>query len=182
MQTANNPISHHTSHTMGEGAASSNSGDNSCGANSVGHHTSHTMGQGASSSSSGAHGGGGVAEAQRVDNAIALGASLTDVETYENNENDNESDDASSLGDSLASLDGTAGSVATSMRSSGSLANFKIIDTTLREGEQFATAYFTTETKMKIAKALDDIGVEYLELTRPGSRPNRRRRLRERKR
>lgn len=48
------------------------------------------------------------------------------------------------------------------MRSSGSLANFSIIDTTLREGEQFATAYFTTETKMKIAKALDDIGVEYV--------------------
>ncbi|CAF3590254.1 unnamed protein product [Fusarium graminearum] len=163
MQTANNPISHHTSHTMGEGAASSNSGDNSCGANSVGHHTSHTMGQGASSSSSGANGGGGVAEAQRVDDGI-------NVETY-NNDNDNESDDASSLGDSLASLaslDGTAGSVATSMRSSGSLSNFKIIDTTLREGEQFATAYFTTETKMKIAKALDDIG---LELTSPASSP-----------
>ena len=75
MQTANNPISHHTSHTMGEGAASSNSGDNSCGANSVGHHTSHTMGQGASSSSSGANGGGGVAEAQRVDNGIGMNIS-----------------------------------------------------------------------------------------------------------
>lgn len=50
------------------------------------------------------------------------------------------------------------------MRSSGSLANFNIIDTTLREGEQFATAYFTTETKMKIAKALDDIGVEYVSI------------------
>jgi homocitrate synthase len=48
------------------------------------------------------------------------------------------------------------------MRSSGSLANFRIIDTTLREGEQFANAYFNTETKMKIAKALDDIGVEYV--------------------
>lgn len=52
------------------------------------------------------------------------------------------------------------------MRSSGSLANFNIIDTTLREGEQFATAYFTTETKMKIAKALDDIGVEYVSIPR----------------
>ena len=52
------------------------------------------------------------------------------------------------------------------MRSSGSLANFNIIDTTLREGEQFATAYFTTETKMKIAKALDDIGVEYVSILR----------------
>ncbi|KAH7183269.1 uncharacterized protein B0J16DRAFT_289845 [Fusarium flagelliforme] len=171
MQTANNPISHHTSHTMGEGAASSNSGDNSCGANSVGHHTSHTMGQGASSSSSGANGGGGVAEAQRVDNGIALEAALTATDDNNDNDNDNESDDASSLADSLASLSGRSGSVATSMRSSGSLANFKIIDTTLREGEQFATAYFTTETKMKIAKALDDIGVEYIELTSPASSP-----------
>lgn len=62
MQTANNPISHHTSHTMGQGAASSNGGDNSCGTNSVGHHTSHTMGNGAASSSSGAHRGGGVGQ------------------------------------------------------------------------------------------------------------------------
>jgi homocitrate synthase len=51
---------------------------------------------------------------------------------------------------------------ATSVRSTGSLNNFSIIDTTLREGEQFATAYFDTATKIKIAQALDDIGVEYV--------------------
>lgn len=32
--------------------------------------------------------------------------------------------------------------------------NFKIIESTLREGEQFANAFFDTETKLKIAKAL----------------------------
>jgi homocitrate synthase len=45
--------------------------------------------------------------------------------------------------------------------------NFKIIESTLREGEQFANAYFDTETKIKIAKALDEFGVEYLEVTSP---------------
>lgn len=43
-----------------------------------------------------------------------------------------------------------------------SLRNFKIIDSTLREGEQFATAYFSTAQKLKIAQALDEIGVEYV--------------------
>ncbi|KAG4083670.1 homocitrate synthase [Neocallimastix lanati (nom. inval.)] len=47
------------------------------------------------------------------------------------------------------------------------ISNFNIIDTTLREGEQFANAFFNTEQKLKIAKALDDFGVEYLELTSP---------------
>lgn len=51
---------------------------------------------------------------------------------------------------------------ATSMSSSEQLADFKIIDTTLREGEQFATAFFDTEQKFKIARALDDFGVEYV--------------------
>ncbi|KAJ2247598.1 homocitrate synthase, partial [Coemansia sp. RSA 475] len=45
------------------------------------------------------------------------------------------------------------------------VSNFKIIESTLREGEQFANAFFTTEKKIEIAKALDDFGVEYLELT-----------------
>lgn len=45
--------------------------------------------------------------------------------------------------------------------------NFKIIDSTLREGEQYAGAYFDTETKIKIAHALDEFGVEYIELTSP---------------
>jgi len=47
------------------------------------------------------------------------------------------------------------------------VSNFNIIDTTLREGEQFANAFFNTEQKLKIAKALDDFGVEYIELTSP---------------
>lgn len=50
------------------------------------------------------------------------------------------------------------------MCSSGNLSNFKIIDSTLREGEQFATASFDTAQKIKIAKALDDFGVEYVRL------------------
>ncbi len=53
---------------------------------------------------------------------------------------------------------------ATSMCSSGNLTNFSIIDSTLREGEQFATAYFDTAQKFKIAQALDDFGVEYVRL------------------
>ncbi|ROT34447.1 HMGL-like-domain-containing protein [Sodiomyces alkalinus F11] len=71
-----------------------------------------------------------------------------------------ESDDGSEEG---------ASTVATSMRSSGNLSNFSIIDSTLREGEQFATAYFTTEQKIQIARALDDFGVEYIEVTSPAA-------------
>lgn len=44
---------------------------------------------------------------------------------------------------------------------------FKIIDTTLREGEQFANAFFDTHKKIEIAKALDEFGVDYIELTNP---------------
>jgi homocitrate synthase len=47
--------------------------------------------------------------------------------------------------------------------------NFSIIESTLREGEQFANAFFDTETKIKIAKALDEFGVEYIELTSPAA-------------
>lgn len=53
---------------------------------------------------------------------------------------------------------------ASSACSSNNLSNFKIIDSTLREGEQFATAFFDTAQKIKIAKALDDFGVEYVRL------------------
>ncbi|CDZ98541.1 homocitrate synthase [Phaffia rhodozyma] len=52
--------------------------------------------------------------------------------------------------------------------------NFKIIESTLREGEQFANAFFNLETKMKIARALDDFGVEYIELTSPAASPESR--------
>ena len=46
---------------------------------------------------------------------------------------------------------------------------FSIIESTLREGEQFANAFFDTDTKIKIAKALDNFGVEYIELTSPAA-------------
>lgn len=49
------------------------------------------------------------------------------------------------------------------------LRGFKIIESTLREGEQFANAFFDTETKIAIAKALDDFGVDYIELTSPAA-------------
>jgi homocitrate synthase len=47
--------------------------------------------------------------------------------------------------------------------------DFAIIESTLREGEQFANAFFDQETKIKIAKALDDFGVEYIEITSPAA-------------
>ena len=40
---------------------------------------------------------------------------------------------------------------------------------------QFANAFFDTETKVKIAKALDSFGVEYIELTSPASSEQSRR-------
>ncbi|KAG9496272.1 Saccharopine dehydrogenase [Fusarium musae] len=52
--------------------------------------------------------------------------------------------------------------------------NFKIIESTLREGEQFANSYFSTETKIKIAKMLDEFGVDYIELTNPAASPQSR--------
>ena len=48
---------------------------------------------------------------------------------------------------------------------------FAIIDSTLREGEQFSNAHFTTEQKIQIARTLDEFGVEYIELTSPMASP-----------
>ena len=48
---------------------------------------------------------------------------------------------------------------------------FAIIDSTLREGEQFSNAHFTTEQKVQIASLLDAFGVEYIELTSPVASP-----------
>src|SRR5512140_1930246 len=48
---------------------------------------------------------------------------------------------------------------------------WKLIDTTLREGEQFAKANFRTEDKVEIARALDTFGVEYIEVTSPAASP-----------
>lgn len=52
-----------------------------------------------------------------------------------------------------------------------SLDNFSIIESTLREGEQFANAFFTSDQKVEIAHLLDALGVEYLELTSPAASP-----------
>jgi homocitrate synthase len=48
-----------------------------------------------------------------------------------------------------------------------SLTDFAIVETTLREGEQFCQANFSLEDKVEIARALDEFGVEYLEVTSP---------------
>jgi homocitrate synthase len=48
--------------------------------------------------------------------------------------------------------------------SCGSRSSFKIIDSTLREGEQFATAHFDIARKIQVAKALDEFGVDYVSL------------------
>ena len=48
---------------------------------------------------------------------------------------------------------------------------WKLIDTTLREGEQFSKASFQTEDKLEIARALDTFGVEYIEVTSPAASP-----------
>ena len=51
---------------------------------------------------------------------------------------------------------------------------FGIIDSTLREGEQFANAFFSTDDKIEIAKLLNAFGVEYIELTSPCASPQSR--------
>ena len=52
-----------------------------------------------------------------------------------------------------------------------SLTNFSIIESTLREGEQFVNAFFSSAEKIQIATLLDAFGVEYLELTSPLASP-----------
>ncbi len=51
------------------------------------------------------------------------------------------------------------------------LDGFHIIESTLREGEQFVGASFTTEQKLEIARLLDAFGVECIELTSPLASP-----------
>jgi len=48
---------------------------------------------------------------------------------------------------------------------------FSIVDTTLREGEQFHRANFSTQDKIEIAGQLSNFGVEYIELTSPCASP-----------
>ncbi|MFN8473939.1 MAG: homocitrate synthase [Anaerolineae bacterium] len=51
------------------------------------------------------------------------------------------------------------------------LDHWNIIESTLREGEQFVGANFTTQQKIRIAEALNEFGVEYIELTSPLASP-----------
>ena len=51
------------------------------------------------------------------------------------------------------------------------LDSFAIIESTLREGEQFVGASFTTEQKIEIAQLLDEFGIECIELTSPCASP-----------
>lgn len=48
---------------------------------------------------------------------------------------------------------------------------FHIVETTLREGEQFANAHFSSAQRVQLAHMLDEFGVEYLELTSPAASP-----------
>ncbi len=52
-----------------------------------------------------------------------------------------------------------------------SLGGWAIIDSTLREGEQFERAHFSTDDKIEIARALDAFGIEYIEVTTPVASP-----------
>ena len=49
--------------------------------------------------------------------------------------------------------------------------DFAIIESTLREGEQFVGADFSTDDKIEIAHSLANFGVEYIELTSPCASP-----------
>ena len=48
---------------------------------------------------------------------------------------------------------------------------FHLIDSTLREGEQFRSTHFTIDDKREIAQLLDEFGVEYMELSTPVASP-----------
>lgn len=54
---------------------------------------------------------------------------------------------------------------------SSSRSQAKIVDSTLREGEQFGGAAFTTKERLEIAASLDAFGVDYIEMTSPAASP-----------
>lgn len=54
------------------------------------------------------------------------------------------------------------------------LQDITIIDTTLREGEQFARADFPSAAKLELAHALSEFGVTFLEVTSPAASPRSR--------
>ncbi|EFY95822.1 homocitrate synthase-like protein [Metarhizium robertsii] len=148
--------------------------------NPISHHTSHTMGNGASSSNNGAHGDGATSSANGHNQDNILDAPLTTpvADLYKCNMDESEADQRPLTGvshfssvscDIPDSKAGTMMSNATLVDSSVNLASFSIIDSTLREGEQFSTAHFNTAQKIKIAQGLDAFGVDYIELTSPAA-------------
>jgi homocitrate synthase len=48
---------------------------------------------------------------------------------------------------------------------------YKIIDTTLREGEQHEKVAFSLDDKLAVARMLADFGVDYIEVTSPFASP-----------
>src|SRR5579862_8249949 len=46
-----------------------------------------------------------------------------------------------------------------------------IVDSTLREGEQFSGAFFTLEQRLQLARLLDAVGVPFIEVPSPISSP-----------
>ncbi|GAB5490684.1 MAG: homocitrate synthase [Phototrophicaceae bacterium] len=50
--------------------------------------------------------------------------------------------------------------------------HYSIIESTLREGEQFSTATFSTKQKLEIIEQLDNFGVEMIEMTSPLASPH----------
>lgn len=57
------------------------------------------------------------------------------------------------------------------MTTSMPLNQFAIVESTLREGEQFCGANFSSDDRVEIAEALDSFGVEYIEVTSPCASP-----------
>ena len=48
---------------------------------------------------------------------------------------------------------------------------FQIVDSTLREGEQYAGVRWTSADRIRIARELDAFGVQYIEMTSPAASP-----------
>ncbi|KAI0892445.1 homocitrate synthase [Annulohypoxylon nitens] len=161
MSTCSNPISHHTSHTMENGASNSNSGANWNAVNS---------------------------DQSVLNQGHVLEASLTETDDapfYRSA--DGTERKVTEFNGGTPSIDSTPLLAARSVSSNIDNVNiptvgsydlisslneptpvpFKIVDTTLREGEQFSTASYSQEEKIEIARALDRFGVEYIELTNP---------------
>ncbi|KAI1113767.1 HMGL-like-domain-containing protein [Nemania sp. NC0429] len=167
-------ITHHTSHTMGNGASSSNSGCNINGGASITHQAGHAMGNTMANTTGEDDAGisnhhSGIVEASLTDPVA------DDDYCFPTGPSSRRSSVVSVSHDDLDDSDaGTSTTGITTMSNSVNLARFSIIDSTLREGEQMATANFNTAQKLMIAQALDDFGVDYIELTSPAASPQSR--------